>query len=91
MNDTVFGILVFFVIIGLVVLVNIGIVKRYTGKNRKSESFFFSKTLEAAKNPWKQENQDLDELAKLVEKVKKAETPGNNLEEINEDNKTSNL
>jgi hypothetical protein len=91
MSDSLFGVMAFFIIIGLVILINYAIVRRYTGKNRKTEARFLSRTLEAAKNPWKQENQDLDELAKLVEKVKKAETPGKNLEEINEANKTSNL
>jgi hypothetical protein len=53
--------------IAIVVLINYVIIKSTTKGGRQAN--FLSKTLDTAKNPWKRENDQLDELARLVEKV----------------------
>jgi hypothetical protein len=83
------GYLIIFLVILGIVIINIGIIKQFTSK-RSNEAQLLSKTIDAAKNPWKKENQDLDELTRLVENVKQIEEAGKSVEEINQDNKTSN-
>lgn len=92
MNNPQLGVLAFFIIIGLVVVINYAIIKRFSGKgSKRREAHFLSRTIEAAKNPWKQENDEIDRLAKLLEKAKMKEEDGKKIKEINRDSDSSNL
>ena len=90
MVDPKTGYLIIFLVILGIVIINYGIIRQFTRKG-SSDIELLSKTIQTVRDPWKKEDQDLDELARLVEKAKKLEKDGKSEEEINEDNETSNL
>ncbi|MEN8241375.1 MAG: hypothetical protein ABFS17_05605 [Chloroflexota bacterium] len=63
-----------------VVVFNLLVIRRFTRKNN-NELQYWTKVLDRAKNPFKNEDQDLDQLAKLVEQSKNEEGKGRNSEE----------
>ena len=50
------------------VLVHYFIIKRVASRTRRNATFV-SRTINSAKNPWKRESDQLDELSRLVEQV----------------------
>ena len=72
----------------VIVAINYGIIRRFTQK-KNNETYYWSRVLDTAKNPWQKGDQDLDELAKLVEQTKRIEQTGRNSEEINQHKNTS--
>jgi hypothetical protein len=60
--------LTIFITVLVVVIINYGIIRRFAGKG-DSEATYWSKTIDAAKNPWKKEDEDLDELARRVKGI----------------------
>lgn len=68
MDKSIAAILTVVVTILVVLVINYGIIRRYTGKNIK-KARFWSRAINSTKNPWMQENQDLEELSRLVKKV----------------------
>lgn len=90
MVDPKTGYLIIFLVVLVIVIINYGIIRQFTRKG-SSDIELLSRTLQTIRDPWKKEDQDLDELAKLVEKAKKMEEDGKSGEEINPDNGTSNL
>jgi len=72
-------------IIGITLLAVAGfnflLYRRFTRKNN-NEMQYWSKVLGQAKNPFQKENQDLDQLAKLVEQSKNEDGTGRNSEKI---------
>ena len=57
--------LIIFLTVLVVVVINYGIIRRFSGK-KGSEVSYWSKALDAAKNPWQKEDEDMNELARLV-------------------------
>lgn len=74
--------LTIFLTILVVVILNYGIIKRFSRKSNNEISYWM-KTLDTAKHPWKKEDQDLDELSRLVKGIKMSPTEGKELEEEN--------
>ena len=78
-------------IIGITLLAVAGfnfiLIRRFTRKNN-NELQYWSKALKQAKSPFQKENQDLDQLAKLVEQSKNEQVKGRNSEEIDKNKKS---
>jgi uncharacterized damage-inducible protein DinB len=70
--------LTIFITVLVVVIINYGIIRRFSGKGN-GEASYWSKTIDAAKDPWKKEDDEMDELSRLVEGIKReAETEERN-------------
>ena len=57
--------LTIFITVLVVVIINYGIIRRFSRKG-DSETKYWSKAFDAAKDPWKNEDNEMDELARLV-------------------------
>jgi hypothetical protein len=80
--------LIIAVTIVVIVIINIGIIRR-AAKNKNSEAKSWSNVINQIRNPWQKEDQDLEELAKLIAQSKLDQSTGRNSEEISQKKKSS--
>jgi hypothetical protein len=74
------GLLIIGLAIGIVILINVGIILAFIkgDKNRDAPYKALGKAIDIARNPWKEENEQLKELSNILDSIKKEAGEGEN-------------
>lgn len=74
------GLLIVGLAIGIVILVNVGVILAFLkgGKDRESPYKALGKAINMVRNPWKKENEQLEELSNILDSIKEETDEGEN-------------
>ena len=66
--------------ISIIILINVGIILRFRKSDRKRDTPYraFGRAIDIARNPWKKEDEQLNELASILDSLKEEKDEGEN-------------